>query len=97
MNVKAEAFQEYNQAAVIDKLLTSLPRSSRASGAAQQGGQDHDRVHRQRGSTGMHKVPRHDRDRRAGAGAFEALSGVPRRTCCRRAEARRHSKPPGVR
>ena len=25
MNVKAEAFQEYNQAAVIDKLLTSLP------------------------------------------------------------------------
>jgi len=25
MNVKAEAFQEYNQAAVIDKLLTGLP------------------------------------------------------------------------
>src|SRR4029453_1966555 len=25
MNVKAEAFQEYNQAAVIDKLLTSMP------------------------------------------------------------------------
>ena len=24
MNVKAEAFQEYNQAAVLDKLLTSL-------------------------------------------------------------------------
>jgi flotillin len=25
MNVKAEAYQEYNQAAVIDKLITSLP------------------------------------------------------------------------
>ena len=30
MNVKAEAFQEYNQAAVIDKLLTSLPEIMRA-------------------------------------------------------------------
>jgi flotillin len=30
MNVKAEAFQEYNQAAVIDKLLTSLPDVVRA-------------------------------------------------------------------
>src|SRR5258705_4231681 len=30
MNVKAEAFQEYNQAAVIDKLLTSLPEIVRA-------------------------------------------------------------------
>src|SRR5450759_358083 len=30
MNVKAEAFQEYNQAAVIDKLLTGLPEIVRA-------------------------------------------------------------------
>src|SRR6201993_4317316 len=30
MNVKAEAFQEYNQAAVVDKLLTSLPEVVRA-------------------------------------------------------------------
>jgi flotillin len=30
MNVKAEAYQEYNQAAVIDKLLTSLPEVVRA-------------------------------------------------------------------
>src|SRR3954447_19850560 len=30
MNVKAEAFQEYNQAAVIDKLLTSLPEIMQA-------------------------------------------------------------------
>ena len=30
MNVKAEAFQEYNQAAVVDKLLTGMPRDRRA-------------------------------------------------------------------
>ena len=30
MNVKAEAFQEYNQAAVIDKLLTGLPEVVKA-------------------------------------------------------------------
>jgi flotillin len=30
MNVKAEAFQEYNQAAVLDKLITSLPEIVRA-------------------------------------------------------------------
>src|SRR5690349_8435872 len=33
MNVKAEAFQEYNQAAVIDKLLTSLPEIMQAIAA----------------------------------------------------------------
>src|SRR5437762_8055849 len=30
MNVKAEAFQEYNQAAIIDKLFTSMPEIVRA-------------------------------------------------------------------
>ena len=30
MNVKAEAYQEYNQAAVIDKLFTSMPEIVRA-------------------------------------------------------------------
>jgi flotillin len=30
MNVKAEAFQEYNQAAVVDKLLTNMPEIVRA-------------------------------------------------------------------
>ena len=49
MNVKAEAFQEYNQAAVVDKLITGLagscPRSQRT---AQQSGQDHGSLHRQR-------------------------------------------------
>ena len=33
MNVKAEAFQEYNQAAVVDKLLTGLPEIVRALAA----------------------------------------------------------------
>jgi flotillin len=33
MNVKAEAYQEYNQAAVIDKLFTSLPEIVRALAA----------------------------------------------------------------
>jgi flotillin len=33
MNVKAEAYQEYNQAAVIDKLFTSLPEMVRALAA----------------------------------------------------------------
>ena len=33
MNVKAEAFQEYNQAAVVDKLLTGLPDVVRALAA----------------------------------------------------------------
>ena len=33
MNVKAAAFQEYNQAAVIDKLLTGLPEIVRALSA----------------------------------------------------------------
>jgi flotillin len=30
MNVKAEAYQEYNQAAVVDKLISSLPEVVRA-------------------------------------------------------------------
>ena len=33
MNVKAEAYQEYNQAAVVDKLITSLPEVMRALAA----------------------------------------------------------------
>jgi flotillin len=33
MNVKAEAYQQYNQAAVVDKLLTSLPEVVRAMSA----------------------------------------------------------------
>ena len=33
MNVKAEAYQEYNQAAVIDKLITSMPEIVKALAA----------------------------------------------------------------
>src|SRR3954447_7618617 len=33
MNVKAEAYQEYNQAAVIDKLITQMPEVVRAMSA----------------------------------------------------------------
>jgi flotillin len=33
MNVKAEAYQEWNQAAVVDKLMTSLPEIVRALAA----------------------------------------------------------------
>ncbi len=33
MNVKAEAYQEYNQAAVIDKLISSMPEIVRALAA----------------------------------------------------------------
>src|SRR5690348_12896460 len=33
MNIKAEAYQEYNQAAVVDKLITSLPEVVRAMAA----------------------------------------------------------------
>ena len=71
MNVKAEAYQEYNQAAVIDKLFTSMPEIVRAlASSAGQRGQDHHRLHRQR------RCVRHEQDHRrhhqdggAGAGA----------------------------
>ena len=33
MNVKAEAYQEWNQAAVVDKLLTGLPEVAKALAA----------------------------------------------------------------
>src|SRR4029077_14864037 len=33
MNVKAEAYQEYNQAAVVDKLLTNMPEIVKALAA----------------------------------------------------------------
>ena len=49
MNVKAAAYQEYNQAAVVDKLITGLAGDSESPGrAVSQCGQDHHRLHRQR-------------------------------------------------
>src|SRR6476469_3059854 len=79
MNVKAEAFQEYNQAAVIDKLLTSMPEIVAALASplskvdkitvVSTGGN---------GSTGMHKITNDLTEIAAQVPALvEALSGVP--------------------
>jgi flotillin len=79
MNVKAEAFQEYNQAAVIDKLLTSMPDIVAAL-AAPLGKVDKITVVStgSNGSTGMHKVTNDMIDVAAQVPALvEALSGVP--------------------
>ena len=48
MNVKAAAYQEYNQAAVVDKLITGLPEMVRALAPVEQRRQDHRGVDRQR-------------------------------------------------
>jgi flotillin len=49
MNVKAEAYQQWNQAAVVDKLITGLPEIVKALAvAAGKHRQDHHRFHRQR-------------------------------------------------
>jgi flotillin len=79
MNVKAEAYQEYNQAAVIDKLLTSMPEIVAALASPLS------KVDRitvvstgNNGSTGMHKVTSDLTDIAAQVPALvEALSGVP--------------------
>ena len=45
MHQKAEAYQEYSQAAVLDKLITGMPEVVRALAAvAGQRGQDHHRL-----------------------------------------------------
>jgi flotillin len=79
MNVKAEAFQEYNQAAVIDKLLTSLPEIMQAIAAPL------NKVDKitivstgNNGSSGMHKLTGDMTEIAAQVPAlFEALSGTP--------------------
>src|SRR6185437_1665397 len=79
MNVKAEAFQEYNQAAVIDKLLTSLPEIVQAL-ASPLGKIDKITVVStgNGSSTGMHKITSDLTDIAAQVPALvEALSGVP--------------------
>jgi len=48
MNLRAAAYQEFNQAAIIDKLITGLPSGESAGGAAGQRRQDHNCVDRQR-------------------------------------------------
>ena len=59
MNVKAEAYQEWNQAAVVDKLITGLPEVAQGAGrAAAEHRQDHDCFDRRR------RRRRHEQDHR---------------------------------
>src|SRR4051795_13312188 len=79
MNVKAEAFQEYNQAAVIDKLLTAMPEIVAALASPLSKVDKITVVSTGNGSaTGMHKVTSDLTDIAAQVPAlFEALSGTP--------------------
>jgi flotillin len=79
MNVKAEAFQEYNQAAVIDKLLTSLPEIVRAIASPLEKIDRITIVSTGDGSSaGMHKITGDITQIAAQIPAlFEALSGTP--------------------
>jgi len=79
MNVKAEAFQEYNQAAVIDKLLTSMPEIVAALASPLSKVDKITVVSTgSNGSTGMHKVTSDLTEIAAQVPALvEALSGVP--------------------
>jgi flotillin len=79
MNVKAEAFQEYNQAAVIDKLLTSLPEIMQAIAAPLSKVDKITIVSTGNGaSSGMHKLTGDMTEIAAQVPAlFEALSGTP--------------------
>src|SRR5213595_1685078 len=79
MNVKAEAYQEYNQAAVIDKLLTGLPEIVRALAAPLSSVDKITIVSTGNGgSTGMHKLTGDLTEIAAQVPALvEALSGMP--------------------
>ncbi len=79
MNVKAEAFQEYNQAAVIDKLLTGLPDVVRALATPLNNVDKITIVSTGNGnSAGLHKVTGDITEIAAQVPAlFEALSGMP--------------------
>jgi flotillin len=78
MNVKAEAFQEYNQAAVIDKLLTGLPDIVRALSAPLANVDKITIVSTGNGdSSGMHKITGDITQMAAQVPAlFETLSGM---------------------
>jgi flotillin len=79
MNVKAEAFQEYNQAAVVDKLLTGLPQIVQAIATPLNNVDKITIVSTGNGnSTGMHKLTGDVTEIAAQVPAlFEALSGMP--------------------
>ena len=78
MNVKAEAYQEYNQAAVLDKLLTNMPEVVRALASPLQKVDRITVVSTGNGdSVGLHKVTGDIAQMAAQVPAlFEALSGM---------------------
>src|SRR6478752_2697354 len=98
MNVKAEAFQEYNQAAVIDKLLTSMPEIVAALAAPLSKVDKITVVSTgSNGSTGMHKVTNDMTEIAAQVPALvEALSGVPMADLLSRVRKIGDNKPAGV-
>jgi len=78
MNVQGEAYQKYNQAAVVDKLITGCrDRCALMASTALAGGQDHHRFHGNGDSAGMHKITGDMAQMAAQVPAlFEALSGM---------------------
>ena len=78
MNVKAEAYQEYNQAAVVDKLFTTLPEIVRAMAAPLANVDKITVVSTGNGdATGMHKITGDLTKMAAQVPAlFETLSGI---------------------
>jgi len=78
MNVKAEAYQEYNQAAVVDKLITGLPEIVKALASPLSNVDKITVVSTGNGSSaGMHKITGDITEMAAQVPAlFEALSGM---------------------
>jgi flotillin len=78
MNVKAEAFQQYNQAAVVDKLITGLPEIVKALASPLSNVDKITIVSTGNGSSaGMHKITGDITEMAAQVPAlFEALSGM---------------------
>jgi flotillin len=79
MNVKAEAYQEYNQAAVIDKLITNMPEVVKALASPLANVDKITIVSTGNGETaGMNKVTADIAKMAAQVPAlFETLSGIP--------------------
>src|SRR3954466_14715044 len=79
MNVKAEAYQEFNQAAIVDKLITGMPEIVRALAAPLANVDKITIVSTGNGSSaGMHKITGDITEMAAQIPAlFETLSGMP--------------------
>src|SRR6202521_1117620 len=79
MNVKAEAYQEFNQAAIIDKLITNMPEVVRALAAPLANVDKITIVSTGNGSSaGLHKITGDITEMAAQIPAlFETLSGMP--------------------